>query len=280
MLRKMCGSIYVDRRLGARFGQGYIQRIELRQPSPAALQWVANRPEALINRIEIALDYTFKNINQKDDAFAFLHSHLMRRWHGKKQKIKLVRSGKRKREYELVDETEMGQTRYDAGRAPNKIVFYRTQYSRITGEVNCLHLEWHGNGKKAVQALGIKTGEDLLKFNHRAFWQKRLRLYRVDEDRLGRLVRNRKSGKRSRVSNNLDGRMGHILISSVGSVQELIDQYGTWGRISRALQPIPNEEWLPAPVIYQDEWPTQFENTNDFNTRLISNYNPVVTDSY
>ena len=80
MLRKMCGrgGIYVDPRLGARFGQGYIQRIELRQPSPAALQWLAtHHPDALINRIEIALDYIFENINQKDDAFAFLHRYLI-----------------------------------------------------------------------------------------------------------------------------------------------------------------------------------------------------------
>jgi hypothetical protein len=249
MLRKMCGrgGIYVDPLLGARFDRAYRQRIELRQPSPAALQWVANRPDALINRLEIALDYIFKDINQKDEAFDFLHRRLVRRWHGKKQKIKLVRSGKERRKAELVDEDdiETGQTRYDAGRAPNKIVFYRNQYSRITGELHCLHLEWHANGKKAVQALGIKTGEDLLKFDHRAFWKRRLLLYRVEEDRLGRLVRNQHSGKRRRVSNSLDERMGHVLISSVGSVQELIDQYGPCGRISRALRVISNEGWLP-----------------------------------
>jgi hypothetical protein len=76
----------------------------------------------------------------------------------------------------------MGDTRYDADRAAqNGIVFYKEDHSRITGEEYCLHLEWRLNRLRAVRAAGIETGQDLLKFDHRAFWQKRLRLYEVDE---------------------------------------------------------------------------------------------------
>jgi hypothetical protein len=252
MLRAACGSIYVDRRLGAHFGGRYIQRLELKQPSPTALQWLAGHPEALINRMEIAVDYIFADINQKDDAFYFLHQHLLRRWHGKKQKVKLVR--RQKRGSEVVDEMAMGQTRYDAGRgARNGIVFYGTKPSRITGELDCLHLEWRINGKDAVQAVGIKTGDDLLKFDHYEFWKKRLLFYRVDEARLGRLYRNHHSGKKRRFSSNADKRTGHVLINSVGSIQELIDQYGSVVRLQSVLQPIRNDWLLPTEEISQQD---------------------------
>jgi hypothetical protein len=246
-LRRSCGrgGLYIDNR-GARFDSVYRQRIELRQPSQLAFQWLAKRQDALINRVEIALDFVFEDINRRDEAFEFIHHHLVRRWHGKKQKIKLVRSSKQNRTPELVDEIGMGQTRYDAWRAPNKIVFYRNQFSRITGELNCLHLEWHLNGLRAVRNAGIETGQDLLKFDHRAFWDRRLLLYSVEADRLGRLVRNRTTGKKSRLSKYLDGRTGHVLINSVGSIQELIDQYVRLGRLSRVLRVIPNEGLLPG----------------------------------
>jgi hypothetical protein len=54
-LRTQCGKggLYVDNR-PASFGQGYKQRLELRQPSPVALQCLAERDDVLINRVEIA----------------------------------------------------------------------------------------------------------------------------------------------------------------------------------------------------------------------------------
>jgi hypothetical protein len=79
---------------------------------------------------------------------------ILRRWHGK-SKDKLVRSGKRKREYELVDETEMGQTRYDAGEHPTKScstesVFPHHRRSKLPPS-------GMARSEKAVQALGIKN---------------------------------------------------------------------------------------------------------------------------
>ena len=56
------------------------------------------------------------------------------------------------------------------------------------------------NGLKAVRRAGIKSGQDLLEFDHRRFWKKRLQFYEVDRGRLGRLIRNRRSSKRSRTT--------------------------------------------------------------------------------
>ena len=253
-LRRQCGQggLHVDNR-PARFDGGYRQRIELRQPSDNALAWLAGHDDALINRVEIALDFTFRSKVEKDRLFEFLHYHLVRRWHGKNQKIKLVR-GTALKTSKVVDEIDDGETRYDAYRAPNKIVFYRNQFSRITGELNCLHLEWHLNLLKTVRSAGINSGRDLVEFNHRQFWQKRLLLCDVDRRRLGRLIRNRAAGKRRRTSEikqtgryriNIDGRTGEAHVRSFDTVQELIDQLKSSNRIQRALVPISTKSLLP-----------------------------------
>jgi hypothetical protein len=141
-------------------------------------------------------------------------------------------------------------------RAPNSIVFYQPGFSRITGELNVLHLEWRLNRLRSVRNAGIESGRDLLAFDHRQFWEKKLLLYDIEPERLGRLLRNRSTGRRSRRSAignyghggqfNLDGRTGHVLINSVGSVQELIDRYGSWLRLHRVLSRMVTESLLPG----------------------------------
>ncbi|MGB6663109.1 MAG: hypothetical protein WBE90_29495 [Xanthobacteraceae bacterium] len=203
------------------------------------MQWLVGRDDVLINRAEIAFDLVFKYRADTDEAWEFLHQHLIRRWHGKRQEI-CVKWG-------------IGNTRYDASRsAPNMILFYPQDHSRITGEVNCLHLEWRLNGLKAVRAAGIKSGQDPLEFEHRAFWQKRLRLYTVDRRRLGRLLRNRLTGTRRRSSRTyqssprwMDSRTGEVYARSYDTVQELIDKLRSLCRIHRALVSISNEALLP-----------------------------------
>jgi hypothetical protein len=231
----------------ARFNALYRQRLELRQPSVEALIWLATRDDALINRAEITIDLAFNCLSDRDDAWEFLHRHIVRGWHGKNQEVRIYRG-------EEVRINNIG-TRYDADRrAKNKIVFYPEKHSRITGELNCLHLEWHLNGLKAVRAAGIESGQNLPGFNHRAFWQKRLRLYDVDRQRLGRLIRNQIGGKRSRSPEimhmgqyrvNIDGRTGEVLSRAHNTIQELIDLLKPSYRIHRALVPISNEGLLP-----------------------------------
>lgn len=251
-LRQQCGrgGVHAEGR-AARFDARFRQRVELRQPSAEALQWLAMRRDALINRAEIALDLIFGDRNKRDDVFEFLHYRLVRRWHGKRQNVKLVRGvkhpRKRRRVPEIVEEVGFGHTRYDAPRsAPNGIAFYHQPFSRLTGELDCLHLEWRLNGLRAVRNAGISSGRDLIQFDHRSFWNERLLLYEVDEARLGRLIGNHRSGERRRVDRPLDGKIGHVLFSSVGTIQELIDEYGASLRLHRALERIPIEAFLPC----------------------------------
>jgi hypothetical protein len=237
----------------AHFDPRYCQRIVFHQPSDEALRWLARREDALINYAEVTIDLVFKYAADRDEAWDFLHRHLVRRWHGTKQRIRVV-----KREQTVnpaSDGCNSGGTRYDASRpASNRIVFYPETHSRITGEPHCLHFEWRLKGLRAIRSAGIKSGRDLSKFDYRAFWEKRLRLYAVDQRRLGRLLRNRVTGKRTRKREiyqsgtytiDIAGRTGEVYARSYDTVQKLIDDLKVLCRVHRALIPIPNASLLP-----------------------------------
>jgi hypothetical protein len=143
----------------------------------------------------------------------------------------------------------------DAGRrAPNLLVVYGEDHTRITGELNCLHVECRVNGVKPVRAAGIESGQDLPDFDHRAFWQTRLLFYKVDRSRLGRLVRNMVTGKRRRTPEihelgrfafDIEAKTGEGWVRSFETVQELIDEMKPLVRVHRALIVMPNESLLP-----------------------------------
>jgi hypothetical protein len=251
-LRKQCGKggLAVANQ-SARFSARFRQRVELRQPSDQALRWLARRNDALINQAEITLDLVFKYRADVEEAWDFLHQHLARRWHGKNQGIRVVRSPQR------GDDAGSEKSRYDAGRrAPNGLVLYDEDHSRVTGEPSCVHIEWRVRSLRAMRAAGIESGQDLPEFDHRAFWRKRLLLYAVDRRRLGRILRNRVTGKRRRTPEihqsgqygyDIERRTGGVWARSCETVQELIDDLKSLCRIRihRALLPIPNGSLLP-----------------------------------
>ena len=272
------GGLYAENGLCG-FPGDYHQRVELRQPSDRLLGWIAQIDHALVNRVEVALDHIFECWADRDDALQYLHQHLVRRWHGKKQRIKIGRTSEKptagtRRPFEPVDEIDDADTRYDAGRsAPNGIAFYRNDYCRITGELHCLHVEWRAKGVRAVRGIGIQTLADLAAFDHRAFWQERLRLVEVDPERLGRSIRNHHDGGKSRSGDiqtrhwdglryNEDLRYGRAVMDSCDSMQELLDKYGAQYRIHRIITSIPNEDWLPGELDQTDqEGETSIEGT-------------------
>lgn len=235
-LRQHCAQLHVGNRR-ARFDGNFHQRLELKQPPDAALRWIASRDDALINQIEVALDFVFANWVDRDDAYDFLDQHMVRRWHGKQRVF--IHAGKNK-------------TRYDAQRsARNSLVLYRQIYSRITGELCVMHLEWRANGLHAVRAAGISPGKDLLKFDHREFWKKRLVLCRiVAEDRVGRYLHNRTHSRKRRQPDDRDHRTGHVICNSVGTMQEMIDKYGARFGIQRVMEKLPIEAFLPSDTPY------------------------------
>jgi hypothetical protein len=229
-LKANAAHVWVGKRR-ARFNPRLVQRVELKQPSESALRALAAHPGVYINRVEVALDLIFKNARERDRAYEFVDKHLVRRWHGSKQQIR-------------VHPGEAG-TRYDAARsAANAIVVYREKHSRISGEVDCLHLEWRASKRRAVQALGISSPRDLLRFDHRRFWEQRLLLFTVEPERIGAFLRHRKrSGRPDKLRS--DRKRGDVVLNSVGSVQELLDRYRETG-IRRVLRKIEVSPLLPT----------------------------------
>lgn len=233
----------------ARFDYRYCQRVQLNQPTENALPLLAQRSDVHINGVEIALDLIFKNWFEMERAIDFLHRHLVRRWHGSRQEIRVYRD----RQHAADDDT--GQCRYDAGRsAPNRIVVYPENFTRVTGELHCLHIEWRAKGVRATRAAGISTPEDLLKFSHREFWQERLRLRDVDRRKLGLMIRNQSTGRRHRTPKTIQkGKFQYPIEARTGegyarmheTIQELIHHMKSICRIDRALIPISNQMLLP-----------------------------------
>jgi hypothetical protein len=227
----------------ARFNSSFRQRIQLTRPRPEALRLLAGRADAYLNYAEVARDAIYADPVDVEDAFDALAQYLVRSWHGKRQLIKQFYMDWDKQARATA------QSRYDANSrsAPNTIFFYKQPHSRITGELNCLHLEWRLRGDKALRSAGLKGKSDLVGFDHEAFWAKRLKLYTVEAEQLGRLIRNGSKGLKSRRSPevnyctgfpvNLDQRLGTILILGSGSIQALVDRYRRF-RVGRILRPI------------------------------------------
>jgi hypothetical protein len=246
-LTNLCGGkLRVDTE-PARFSSLYRQRISLRQPPDRALEWLhKNVQTVFVNYVEIAMDWTFEDCASRDEAWRFINRHLVRRYHGKQQKI-LFCGDALNGSQESQRSFDPEQTRYDAQRsAPNRTVLYKDEVSRQTGEiVPLLHLEWRANGADAVRSLGIGTAVDLVDFKHRRFWEYRMLLLDASPGRLGRFVRNCINGKKSRTETLADRRRGRAILKKYETIQELIDALGRKYRVRRALTTIPNDVWLP-----------------------------------
>lgn len=219
MLRSRCGPGGVNLRPGpGRFDLNYQQMVQLSQPSPQALAWFAERDDVHMNYVEIALDWMFDNAWTKAEAKQFVHQHLVKKRH----------RGQGIRWYE--------GTRYTDRRwAPNGVVVYDDKPSKVTGQTQCLHIEWRIAGVNTLRRLELDTVEKLIELDHRQFWKDRLLLYKLDVERLGRLYFNREKNTKRRTAwvkrhkgkiiYHTDRRTGQIIFHSVGSVQDVLDQY-------------------------------------------------------
>jgi hypothetical protein len=243
-LRKSCGDLHRDDQAAA-FDYHYRQRLTFYQPQPEVLRWLAERDGVRVNLVEVAIDYIYENGPDRDDAFAYLHRHLIRRWHGRRQLVRISKKSRRAPHSRHAADGKLGGTRYDGPRtASNRTALYRCRFSRVTGETDVLHLEWRLKGLRAVQKAGIRSAADLPMFNHRRFWQRRFLLVDIDPERLGRLIRNRNSGKRSRDTRRGDGYTGRCWLDSKPTIQEIIDALRRIVPVAPALIRLPIKDWV------------------------------------
>jgi hypothetical protein len=91
-------------------------------------------------------------------------------------------------------------------------VYYADLRCKWTG-LQCLHSEDRINGgDKASQKTGIKTGHDMLVFDHRAYWEKRLTYVDYDRARLGLHLMNQATGQRRRTTTTEDAKIASIAL--------------------------------------------------------------------
>lgn len=245
-VRGHCGSIHVSDEPMPYRQKLYKHRYQLKQPSDAAFEPFKTRPY-LINDGELACDFAFDGWAARQEAHYQLHSHLYRPYHDAKHGTPMYSTG--------------NLNRYDARReARNGMTMYVEDHCRITGELNCEHIEWRIQGAPAMRAKGVSTIEDLIGFDHKAFWARVLaRMYRVDLERLGRLYRNKRERTRAKDALreqwgcvglvNLDLKSGNIIAMAYAkaetgipnvpiTVQDLVDAFGM-KFVRRCLVPMP-----------------------------------------
>jgi hypothetical protein len=150
----------------AKWDRAYQVRLQLRQPSHLALQWLATLPDAVLNYLEIALDWIFASARERDEAHALISKHHLKRWHGSQQ-------------ITFDQQTRYTARRQTAGqrRVANLLTNYPDRACRITAEDCCEHGEWRLNGQQALRRAGLIVG-GLKDLDHRAFWRDRLLLRR------------------------------------------------------------------------------------------------------
>lgn len=155
-----------------------------------------------------------------------------------------------------------GETSYLSVRrgVGNNLAVYGDRPSKVTGQLFNLHVEWRANGVGAVRAAGIERLRDLIGFDHRAFWQQRLRLFEVDRGRLGRIV-TRSTRRGAWVATDWQGNRydrdawGGLVVLHAAQEEALplgaVEGLRRWGERHRidvrsALVKLPNDALLPA----------------------------------
>jgi hypothetical protein len=156
----------------------------LNQPKPEAIQLLDDMLirtgwSFLINRLDFALDFIVGDYDALDRLDQFIKKRLVKRWHGKQRNI------------------QVKATQYSSYKPwpCHQLVVYPTRRSKITDEL-CVHVEWRAKGKPRVESLGIFDLQQLIHFDHREFWKKRLCLEEVDWRMLGKQLLGRGRAKK------------------------------------------------------------------------------------
>ena len=196
-------------------------------PKPPALQLLAELPKgSFVNYIEVARNFICDE-QTKWGMRDLFDMHFVHPWHGKHVQVREENGS-----YTSQEE------------AKRNFVWYADEPCKLTGELDCFHLEGRHTGARRVRKLGVYHPRDLLTFDFGAYWLKHLDLRDVNRQRFGRYMRNRRSGSRSHQPlltqcggyfYDEDEALGRIVFRVLSvhpeqhcrSIQRFIDQYGT-----------------------------------------------------
>lgn len=211
--------------------------LQLHQPSDEALAYLARLAGTRLTYVETAIDLIFSTEDQCEDMCGFLDRHFVK--DHLRREIHYCKT-----------------TRYCGARtSPNTVAIYSDRESKVTGELHCVHVEWRLRGH-SLQRAGLTSVRDILNLDHRQFWQSRLKLYRIDSHKLGRMIWSRFYGVRRRtwVRTYLDGRIhldifrrtGYAKTRQYRTVQNLIHVYRDKIRIRDCLVRLDASHLLPS----------------------------------
>lgn len=159
---------------------GYPWLVSLVCPNRIALEFLAELPDAIVNWVEPALDFILPEHDSPLEMAHFFERHFVQRWNRKRSPRTFPNGG-----------TITGQSAQG-----HFFAWYPDLASKVTGEINCFHLEGRIKGVQAVHRIGIQHPADLLTLDHDAYWRRHLTLYKLDIGRLGQWHLNRHWGVR------------------------------------------------------------------------------------
>ena len=172
------------------FDSRYRQKIDLHHPSPKALHMVARLDDAFVNYVEVTCDFVLGDHYAAEWWLDRFRDHFLQPWHRPTMGMKSYAEGDSTRQ-----PPQPGQRR-----TGHWFQWYIDKPCRITGDPHCFHFEGKHQGIAAVRKLGIHRPADLVGFDFDSYFIRRMKLYTVDRERLGRFHHNRRAGSRRQKS--------------------------------------------------------------------------------
>jgi hypothetical protein len=252
------------------WGRSYHQALRLTQPSEEALTWLAERDDALLTYAELAFDFI---ADEESKLLADVFSqHFVQRWHRSRQ-TQLFENGN-------------GRTG-KRGHVGTNFQWYADLESKLTGEIDCFHLEAQIQGSAALRRLGIDHPRDLFRFDYAAFIRRHLKdaFFTCDCKRLGRHVANKRDGSKRRAplidrsDFNRDAATGNVLLRVLG-IQGVVDTFGR-GRFLSSLCSCENKHHSGRPPTPAQHANTPYRYSQQYHSdkqRCLSAYLRSLTD--
>jgi hypothetical protein len=168
---KHCGSINV--RTSKACGRGYPFRMTFNQPQPEAFRLTEQNVDHIVSEFHVAYDLPARTASDARALTSVIQHLAIQPWHGSRKSL-LVR----------------GATSYASHqrRTARNFVIYGDKPSKVTNGP-CCHIEFRYNGADACKARGVRTCDDLLKYDAAQYLDRDMKLGLIDWQSAYRLLR-------------------------------------------------------------------------------------------
>jgi hypothetical protein len=177
---KHCGSI--DVRTSKACGRGYPLRMTLNQPQPEVLRLIEENVDHIVSEFHVAYDLPARTASDAKALTSVIQHLAIQPWHGSR-KSRLVK----------------GATSYASHkrRTARNFVIYGDKPSKVTNGP-CCHIEFRFNSADACKARGVRTCDDLPKYDATQYLDRDMKLGLIDWQSAYRLLRRLSDRERRR----------------------------------------------------------------------------------